>query len=242
MSTTWNPWHGCEKISAGCAHCYVYRIDEKHGKDSSVVAKTLNFNLPVKKKRNGDFKIPSGEQIYACFSSDFFLDTADPWRLEAWRMIRERQDCHFMIITKRIHRFNVSLPDDWGEGYDNVTIGVTVENQDRADYRLPLIIKAPIKHKMIICEPLLGPIDLTKYLGGWTELIVAGGESGNEARICNFDWVLNLQQQCKLKGIPFHFKQTGAKFQKDGRLYKINRKYQFSQAKKAGIDLKSTSE
>lgn len=242
MSTTWNPWHGCKKISDGCANCYVYRIDRKHGKDSSVVSKTLNFNLPVKRKKNGEYKILPGEQIYACFSSDFFLDTADPWRSEVWKMIKTRYDCQFVIITKRIDRFQVSLPADWDEGYDNVTIGVTIENQDRADYRLPLFIEAPIKHKMIICEPLLGPIDLTKYLGSWTELVLAGGESGNEARICNFDWVLNLQNQCKLNGIPFHFKQTGAKFQKDGRLYKINRKYQFSQARKAGIDLKSTSE
>lgn len=237
MSTTWNPWHGCEKISAGCTHCYVYRIDSKHGRDSSVVAKTLSYNLPVKRKRNGDYKIPSGEHIYACFSSDFFLDTADPWRPEAWRMIRERQDCHFTIITKRIHRFYVGLPDDWGEGYAHVSIGVTVENQDRADYRLPLFMAAPIKHKMIICEPLLGFIDLEKYLGPWAALVLAGGESGNEARICNYDWVLSLQQQCKARGIPFHFKQTGARFQKGNRIYKINRKYQAAQARKAGIDL-----
>jgi len=213
-----------------------------HGRDSSIVAKTLNFNLPVKRKRNGDYKVPSGERIYACFSSDFFLDTADPWRPEAWQMMHERQDCHFTIITKRIDRFNVGLPDDWGEGYENVSIGVTIENQDRADYRLPLFKAAPIKHKLIICEPLLGPIELTKHLGHWAELALAGGESGNEARICNYDWVLSLQQQCQLKGIPFHFKQTGAQFQKDGRLYKINRKYQFSQARKAGIDLNFTSE
>jgi len=237
MSVTWNPWHGCKKISAGCKNCYVYRIDRQHDKDSSIVRKTLNFNLPVKKKRNSDFKIPAFEKIYTCLSSDFFLDEADQWRLEVYKMMQIRKDCHFLIITKRIDRFQLCLPEDWEEGYDNVTIGVTVENQDRADYRLPLLLDAPIKHKMIICEPLLEAIDLTKYLGDWAELVITGGESGDEARICNYNWVLDVQKQCRQKNIPFHFKQTGAQFLKDGRLYKINRKYQISQARKAGIDL-----
>jgi protein gp37 len=236
MSVTWNPWHGCTKISEGCRNCYVYRIDEQHGKDSSIVEKTLNFNLPVKKKRSGEYKIPSGEEIYTCFSSDFFLDEADPWRSEAWKMIRERKDCHFLIITKRIDRFTICLPEDWGKGYDNVTICSTVENQDRANYRLPILLDAPIKHKMIICEPLLEHIDLVKYLGDWVELVIVGGESGSEARICKYDWVLDLHQQCRQKNIPFHFKQTGANFYKDGQLYKISRKFQHSQALKAGLD------
>jgi len=238
MSITWNPWHGCEKISPGCKNCYVYRIDGKHGKDSSVVGKTLNFNLPVKRKRNGDYKIPLHEEIYTCFSSDFFLDSADLWRIEVYKMMRIRKDCHFIIITKRIDRFAINLPDDWEDGYDNVTIGVTVENQERADYRLPLFFKAPVKHKMIICEPLLEAVDLTEYLGKWVKMVIVGGESGDEAHICNYEWVLGIQKQCRQKGIPFHFKQTGAQFVKDGHLYKINRRYQHSQARKAGIDLK----
>ena len=236
MSISWNPWHGCDKISPGCKNCYVYRIDGQHGKDSSVVEKTLNFNLPLKRKRNGDYKVPLHEEIYTCLSSDFFLDRADQWRSEAYEMMKRRKDCHFIIITKRIDRFYVNLPEDWGEGYDNVEICVTVENQDRADYRLPLFYKAPIKHKMIICEPLLEAIDISEYLGQWVELVLAGGESGNEARICNYDWVMDIQKQCRQKNIPFHFKQTGAKFIKEGRLYEISRKYQHSQARKAGID------
>jgi protein gp37 len=238
MSVTWNPWHGCKKISTGCKNCYVYRIDDRHGRDSSIVEKTLSFDLPVKKKRNGGYKIPSGKDIYTCFSSDFFLEDADSWRSEAWRMIKERQDCNFLIITKRIHRFTVGLPEDWGGGYENVTICSTVENQDRADYRLPILHEAPIKHKMIICEPLLEKINLMDYLGDWVEEVIVGGESGNEARICDFDWVLDLQQQCLQKYVPFHFKQTGARFVKDGHLYRISRRLQHQQAAKAGIDYK----
>jgi len=237
MSIIWNPWHGCEKISHGCKNCYVYRIDNQHGKDSSVVRKTLNFNLPIKRKRNGDYKVPLYEEIYTCLSSDFFLDSADQWRLEAYKMMRLRKDCHFIIITKRIDRLGINLPDDWEDGYDNVTIGVTVENQDRAEYRLPIFFKAPVKHKMLICEPLLEAVNLAEYLGNWIEIVIAGGESGDEARICNYDWVLGIQNQCRQKNIPFHFKQTGAKFLKGDHLYKINRRYQHSQARKADIDL-----
>jgi protein gp37 len=233
----WNPWHGCHKISPGCKHCYVYRLDSRYEKDSSVVAKTGNFDLPMKKNRAGEYKLAGGETIYTCFTSDFFLEDADEWRPEAWRMMRQRPDLDFMIITKRIDRFHVSLPDDWGNGYPNVAICSTVENQDRADYRLPILLKEPIRHKMIICEPLLEPIDLTPHLGPSVEQVVAGGESGNEARLCKFEWVLQIWEQCREKGIPFWFKQTGANFEKDGRVYRVPRKYQHSQARKAGIDL-----
>lgn len=238
MSVTWNPWHGCTKISEGCRNCYVYRIDSRHGKDSSLVEKTHNFDLPVKRNRRGAYKIPTKEEIYTCFSSDFFLDEADHWRTEVWAMIRERSDCHFMIITKRIERFSTGLPDDWGTGYENVTVASTVENQDRADFRLPVLMTAPIKHKMIVCEPLLGPVDLSKYLGDWVESVVVGGESGEEGRTCNFEWVLDIRKQCVLKDIPFNYKQTGTRLLKDGRLYYIKRNLQHIQAKKAGIDFK----
>ena len=79
-------------------------------------------------------------------------------------MIKQRRDVTFFIITKRIHRFAECIPDDWGDGYDNVHICCTCENQKAADFRLPIFIKAPIKQKSIICEPLLEQIDLSKYL------------------------------------------------------------------------------
>jgi protein gp37 len=234
----WNLWHGCHKLSAGCKHCYVYRGDSKRGVDSSIVTKTKSFDLPIQKKRNGEYKMPPGTMVYACFTSDFFLEDADEWRKEAWEMIRTRSDLQFMMITKRIDRLQVSLPDDWGDGYDHVTICCTVENQDRADYRLPVYKFAPIKHKIIICEPLLGRIDLTSYgIGSWAEQVVAGGESGYDARPCNFDWVMELHDICKEQNVSFGFKQTGAKFIKDGRLYNIDRRLQHLQAQKAGINI-----
>lgn len=234
----WNLWHGCHKISAGCENCYVYRADSKYDRDSSKVHKTNNFNLPLKKDRKGNYKIKSGETLYTCFTSDFFVEDADEWRKEAWDMIRIRSDVFFFIITKRIHRFMDCIPEDWGDGYDNVMICCTVENQERADYRLPIYMKAPIKHKQIVCEPLLGKIDLSKYLDDSIELLLAGGESGQKARTCDYEWILDLRQQAIAKDIPFFFKQTGAYFKKEGKVYRVPRKFQHAQAKKANINYK----
>lgn len=232
----WNLWHGCHKISPGCQNCYVYRMDARYQRDSTQVYKTADFDLPLRKNRQNIYKVPSGETVYTCFTSDFFLEDADPWRPEAWEMIRQRKDLHFFFITKRIHRFYDVIPSDWGDGYENVTICCTTENQNRADYRLPIYLNAPIRHKHIICEPLLEKIDLSRYLGGWMEGLTAGGESGENARICRFSWILSLREQCLSAGVPFHFKQTGARFEKDGKLYHIPRREQHKQAARAGID------
>ena len=232
----WNPWHGCRKISDGCQNCYVYRIDASFDRDASAITKTTAYNLPLKKSCNGKYKLMPGETVYTCFTSDFFLEEADNWRIAAWQMIQYRSDLHFFIITKRINRFEVNLPTDWGDGYPNVTIGSTCENQERADYRLPIFLKLPIRHKIIICEPLLEKINLSQWLKPSIENVIAGGESGIEARICDYEWVYDIRTQCSEMKIPFHFKQTGAKFVKDGRLYNIKRQDQHLQAAKAGID------
>lgn len=238
-SMMWNLWHGCHKISAGCIHCYVYRGDAKREVDSSMVAKTKNFDLPVRMKRNGDYKVPSGTLVYTCFTSDFLVADADSWRAEAWQMMRLRSDLNFLMITKRIDRLQECLPDDWGDGYNNVTICCTIENQDRADYRLPIYKAAPIKHKVLICEPLLERIDLRSYdVGSWIEQVVVGGESGMEARHCAFEWVMEIHDLCVKSNVSFWFKQTGAKFVKDGKLYSIKRHFQHSQARKAGLNFK----
>lgn len=232
----WNPWHGCHKISEGCLHCYVYRMDAEYGRDSSQVAKTGEFRLPIQKNRKGEYKIPSGEMVYTCFTSDFLLEEADPWRPQAWDMIRARQDLQFLFVTKRIARFERCVPPDWGGGWEHVHICCTVESQRQAAARLPAFLSAPIRHKSIICEPLLEEMDLTPWLCQEIELVSVGGESGPDARVCRYQWVQFLSNQCREKGVPFHFRQTGAVFEKDGRLYRIPRKLQSSQAKKAELD------
>jgi len=233
----WNPWHGCKKYSEGCQNCYVYTMDARHERDASEIKKNADFNLPIRKNRQKEYKIPSSETIYTCFTSDFLLPEADEWREEAWAMIRNRSDCGFVFITKRIDRLAEVLPADWEDGYNNVAIGCTVENQARADYRLPIFLDLPIKKRFICVSPILEEVDLSAYLCDKIDKVAVGGESGINARICKYDWVLKIREQCESSGVKFWFQQTGYRFVKDGKLYIIERKLQHSQARKANINI-----
>lgn len=237
MSVIWNLWHGCIKISEGCKNCYVFRRDSLYGIDSRNVYKTKNFDLPVKRKRDKSYKVVPGEHVWTCFTSDFFIAEADQWRDDAWKMIRQRKDLTFSIATKRIDRIQQCLPDDWNSGYDNIRIFCSVENQKQAELRLPAFKQLPFKQKSIICEPLIGPLDLSEFIKeDWIEKVIVGGESGDNARACNYDWVMEIRNACVQNNVSFIFKQTGTLFVKEGKEYKIERKHQSWQARKAGIN------
>lgn len=231
----WNPWHGCHKCSPGCLNCYVYYLDAKRNIDASNVRKVkANFNLPIKKNRKGEYKVKSGVDLATCFTSDFFLAEADEWRDEAWEIIRQRPDVNFLICTKRIERFNDCIPADWEEGYDNVIIAVTVENQEKVKERLPIFLESKIRHRYIFASPLLEEIDLLPYLSSEKiEMVSVGGESYDKARVCDFDWVKKIRNDCLSKGVKFDYHQTGSNFLKDGVSYKIKHHDEYSQAKKA---------
>ena len=77
MSVSWNPWHGCLRVSEGCRNCYVYRQDAAWQKDAGVLRKTAAFDLPVRRSRDGRWKIPGGESVFTCFTSDFLHPQAD---------------------------------------------------------------------------------------------------------------------------------------------------------------------
>ena len=251
VSTNWNLWHGCTKTSAGCLHCYMYRRDESIGKDPSIVQKTENFDLPVRVLRSGKnkgrYKIPCGSHIYTCFSSDFFHPDADEWRDDAWDMIYERSDCSFFMITKRPERIAENLPSDWGKGWEHVIIAVTCENQEMADKRLPIYLSLPLYHHSVMVEPMLSAVDLKPFIEEYRDEngspvikhVSVGGESGPGARICDYTWVEQIHEQCVENGITFYYHQTGARLVKDGKLYKIPRHFQHSQAHKAGLDVEN---
>lgn len=231
----WNPWRGCHRYSEGCKFCYIHKGDKKRMIDTNNIIKTDKFTAPIQKNKKGEYKFKAGQTIYLCFSSDFLIEDADLWRNECWQMIKERPDLHFIFLTKRIERFLHCIPNDWNEGYDNVIVGCTVENQDKANYRLSLFANLPIKHKNIICQPLIEDINLEKYLKG-VELVVVGGESDYNARYLNYDWVLSIREQCIRHNVRFEFRQCGTHFIKDGKNYKLNVRQLCSQAKKANIN------
>ena len=234
----WNPWHGCHKCSPGCLNCYVYYLDKLRDKDASFIKKKkTNFNLPLKKDRQGNYKIPSGSELATCFTSDFFLEEADAWRQEAWQIIRSRSDLNFLICTKRIERFNQCIPPDWGDGYDNVSIAVSCENRQSADARMPIFTSIKAKRKYVFVAPILEYVDLTAYLSaGAFDMVSVGGESYRNARECNFDWVKRIKADCDRYNVKFDFHQTGSNFVKDGKRYYIKHADEYSQARK-GMEL-----
>ena len=238
MHSNWNPWHGCIKCSEGCMNCYVYYIDRMRGKNGSDIYRTKSgFNAPLAKDRTGRYRIRSGETISVCMTSDFFLEEADEWRGEAWDIMRRRSDVIFFLLTKRIGRVGECLPEKWGDGWDNIILAATCENQKRADERIPVLLDLPFRHKALHCAPLLGPVSIGRYLdSGQIEQVACGGENYGGSRPCDFDWVKAMREECVSRNITFCFMETGTVFIKDGREYRIGSKQmQNLQAYKSGM-------
>lgn len=240
MHDIWNPWHGCTKYSEGCLNCYMYYLDTVHNNtDPSIVRKTQSFDYPLSKNRDGTYKIKPGETIRVCMNSDFFVEEADKWRDEAWKIIKKRSDVKFFILTKRAERIKDCLPFDWGDGYDNVMMNVTCENQTRVDERIPILLDLKAKHKGIMCAPILGSITIEKYLQyGKLEQVLCDGENYSGARICKYEWVKNLSEECKKYNVTFVFCSIGNNFEKDGKIYRLSGDIQRKMAYKSGLSYK----
>jgi protein gp37 len=238
--STWNPWKGCHRKSEGCKHCYIFRANDRKKIDTNIIYKTDEFAKPLQKDKKGDYKIKSGQMVYLCFNADFLVEEAEEWRNEIWEMIRIRNDLTFMFLTKRIERFNIGLPEDFKDNFDNLVVCCTIENQKRADERLPIFRTLPIKHKMITIQPMLEKINISKYIDDAIEYVVVGGESGKDVRPLNYDWVLDIRQQCMDANVSFEFRQLGSIFIKDKKTYNVQKQYLCAQARKAGINYKKS--
>ena len=176
-------------------------------------------------------------RVYLGFSTDFLIEEADEWRGECWKMIKERSDCTFLFPTKRIERFAQCIPEYWADGYENVTVCCIIENKRNADKKLSVFRSLPIKHKCITAQPLIERVNLEPYLDG-VEQVVVGGESDRDARPLDYDWVLDIREQCIRNRVDFEFRQCGTHFIKDGRQYKLQTKDLCRQARLAGINYK----
>lgn len=201
----------------------MFYLDGLRGKYGGDIYRTrAGFRYPLSKDRSGRYKVKSGEMLRVCMTSDFFLEDADPWRPEAWDIIARRRDVKFFLLTKRPERIESCLPPDWGQGWENVMMNVTAENQRRADERLPILLSLPCKHRGVMCAPFIGPVSLRKYLEtGLIEQVLADGENYAGDRPLDFDWVKTLRQECVENRGTFAFLGTGRRFIKDGRLYRI---------------------
>ena len=223
---TWNPWHGCRKVSAGCKYCYMYRDKEMHKQDPTLVVRgKTTFNQPL------GWKEPA--RVFTCSWSDFFIEEADAWRPEAWEIIKRTPHLTYQILTKRPERIAANLPPDWGDGYTNVWLGVSCEDQEMAMKRIPILIEIPAAVRFLSVEPMIGPIlmnkldergnEYTALLLTMIHWIIIGGESGNDSglyryRFAQLRWFEELISQCQLFAIPVFVKQLGTFLSKELKL------------------------
>lgn len=156
-------------------------------------------------------------------TSDTFLEEADVWRDEIWKIIKARPDVKFYILTKRVPRIKDNLPSDWNDGYENVDFNITIENQRAFDERWPIFKEIPARHKGFNLAPLLGPIDITPALeSGQIEMVNRGGEGFGVHRECHYEWIKNLSEQCEKYNVNFIVNAIGSNCVKNGKRYIID--------------------
>lgn len=234
--STQNFWTGCHHVSEGCDHCYADRIvtvlwaardggvmgrspDQAFG--DLVQAPQETFRAPLEWPR-----LDPPRKVFTCSMSDFFHPHADGWREEAWDVIRRTPQHIWQILTKRPQMIASRLPPDWGEGWDHVWIGASVENQRWADIRIPILQAVPAKVRFLSIEPLLGPITFGPDIGPafpdeegadrplllgihWA---ILGGESGPEFRPMEVEWARSVRRQCADAEVPFFYKQDSGRY------------------------------
>ena len=214
---TYNPWEGCSKVSRGCEKCYAKteccdrykRVVWGPGGARRRVEST--WNAPLRWHEEA-VKAGRRDKVFCASLADVFDDhpsIKQEWRDHLWTMVRSTPCLQWLILTKRPENFSKYLPADWGDGYPNVCLMVSTEDQEWADKRIPILLETPARWRGLSCEPLLGPIDLEPYLDR-LDWVIAGGESGKGARPMHPAWARRLRDQCTAAAVSYFFKQWGA--------------------------------
>jgi protein gp37 len=164
-------------------------------------------------------------RVFSSSMCDNFEDhkDVDQARERLWPLIRRTPNLHWQLLTKRIERVADRLPKDWGNGYPNVWIGTSVENQKYADLRIPILLSVPAVVRFVSYEPALGPVDFKPWIPGavrdsspYIDWIISGGESGPDYRPMDVQWARDARDQCKAAGVAFFFKQSAARLTETG--------------------------
>jgi protein gp37 len=192
---------------------------------SDTVWRTSKMNQPLAKNRQKQYKMKAGQRIRVNMSSDTFLPEAKEWMPEFWDIIRKRPDLIFWLLTKRPENIMEMLPDDWNDGYENVILNITTENQTMFDKRWPILQNIPAKHKGICCAPMISTINIEPALSsGQIEDVSCGGENYDGSRILKYEWVKSLSEQCAKHRVNFSWYESGTRPEKDGVVYFLPRK------------------
>jgi len=246
---TWNPIIGCSKVSAGCENCYAERMAvrlsgiEKTAYYSMVTCRTAH-TLPtawtgrtelIQSQLTKPLKWKKPRVIFVCSMGDLFHENTSFEDINAVFSVMSDCDQHiYIVLTKRAKRMVEFF--EWKKKQhginwqpkNNVWLGVTTENQETANERIPYLIKIPAAVKFVSVEPMLSHVDISfirsSKCSGYTPLqshpisspnrpfinwVICGGESGPGSRPMHPDWVRSLRYQCKEAEVPFFFKQWG---------------------------------
>jgi protein gp37 len=224
---TFNPWWGCERVSAACKNCYAEAWAHRLGLE------LWGEGAPRRAMSDAYWRQPLAwnraaaiagrrDRVFCASMADVFEnrdDLTEP-RRRLWRLIADTPNLDWLLLTKRPQHVGVLAPwrDLWPH---NVWLGTTVENQRWAQKRIPLLLEQPATVLFLSCEPLLGPINLVPWLAApngarTVNWVITGGESGHRSRPMNPDWARGLRDQCEACSVPFLFKQWGNWLPGDG--------------------------
>ena len=237
---TWNPVRGCSIVSKGCTNCYAMRQAHRSSGVGGAYEGLTKLSkggpvwtgkvrtVPELLQQPLRWKRP--RRIFVNSMSDLFHeDVPDEFITKVWTTMADAPQHVFQILTKRPRRMRdyllprLSIGDFIAPPLSNVWLGVSVEDQAAADERIPFLLQAPAAVRWISAEPLLGSIDVCRYLGNplakpypflvpvtapaprGIDWCVTGGESGPGARPMHPDWARALRDQCAGAGVAFFF-------------------------------------
>lgn len=229
---TFNAWWGCTKVSQGCVHCYAETMDKRTGGDHwgpGKPRKTMSdsyWHQPLKWDAAAKASDRRDRVFCSSMADVFDIEAPAGQRERIWGLIRQTPNLDWLLLTKRPGNIRDMLPADWGNGYPNVWLGATVEDQSAADTRIPILLSIPAVVRFLSCEPLIGPVTfrwaawaplsrepgaVNNHLDGLKGIdwVICGGESGHGSRPMHPDWARSLRDQCVEAGVPFLFKQWG---------------------------------
>jgi protein gp37 len=218
---SFNPWVGCTEVSAACDHCYAKAWAKRTGQPElweGERRRTRPKNWIEPRKWNAKCAYYGRrERVFCASMADVFDNQVPvPWRRDLWHLIEQTPNLDWLLLTKRPQNIAKMLPDPetgvrpWGDGWPNVWLGITAENQEEFERRWPYLNDIPADVRFVSYEPALGPLRLAGDYGGCgPDWIIAGGESGPHARPANPQWFRDVRDECERLGIAFLFKQWG---------------------------------